>query len=94
MKIQKIVVQDPECEWSILFDNGGVLTMEWHGISECMISMDTEVDHLDPDFLRKLAQRLEAIAFMAAEHVEALQDDPGDGYTTIFIEINDMGLCT
>jgi len=89
MKIEKIVVEDPECEWSILLRDGGVVTMSANPGESIMIATDTEVDHLDSDFLRRLAHNIQAIAFMADELDEPLQEDPGDGYTTLFIEISD-----
>jgi hypothetical protein len=91
MKIEKIVLLDPECEWSILFDNGGALTMEasHDEASECMISMDTELDDLTSNPLRGLAHNLEAMAFMVDDLDVILNEDPGEGHTTIYIEISD-----
>ena len=88
MKIVKIRVEDPDCEWSLIFENGAVLTMELNDMGS-FISMTTEIDVLVPAFLKSIGKQLEAIAFMAEDLKVKLKDDPGDGYTNIFIVISD-----
>jgi len=88
MKIEKIIVKEPELEWVIRFEGKIGLCMEATE-DGAIISMSTEIDYPDSGYLRGMAKQIEAIAFMADDLDEELQEDPGDGYTTIYIEISD-----